>query len=76
MSHPAALVVVEWMPLCLRESHRAAGNAGVYPNNGADRVLMSRADAEALRADDPAWTEIVRPASANDRHTLALVVLR
>ena len=33
-------VVVEWMPEHLRASHEAAGNGGVYPHNGAERLRV------------------------------------
>lgn len=49
-------VVVEWMPEWLRESHRAAGNSGVYPHNGAIRVRVSRQCAADLAGE---WCEIV-----------------
>lgn len=44
-------VVIEWMPAYLRESHRAAGNAGVYPHNGALRLRV-HPDCAALLAED------------------------
>jgi len=40
-------VVVERMPDHLRDSHRAAGNWGIYPHNGAERVIVERADTES-----------------------------
>lgn len=52
----AETVLMEWMPEHLRASHEAAGNRGVYPHNGAERVRCSRECAESL-AD--AWTEVV-----------------
>lgn len=42
-------VVVERMPEYLRGSHRAAaagGNWGSYPANGAERVIVERAETE------------------------------
>ena len=39
-------VLVERMPEHLRDSHRAAGNWGSYPANGAERVIVERADTE------------------------------
>lgn len=33
-------VVVEYMPEYLRDSHRAAGNHGLYPLNGAQRIRV------------------------------------
>ena len=43
------LVVAETMPDHLRDSHRAAGNWGSYPHNGAERGLAYR---DAIDADD------------------------
>jgi len=34
------MVILEWMPESLRESHRAARNSGTYPTNGAERLLV------------------------------------
>ena len=45
-------VIVETMPDQFRGSHRASGNWGVWPLNGATRIEMSRADAEELVAGD------------------------
>lgn len=59
-------VLVETMPAHLRASHQAAGNPGVWPDNGAERVVMARQDAEALVEDDDGWTEILRPATEAD----------
>lgn len=52
-------VVVEWMPAYLRESHRAAGNSGVYPHNGAQQSRLERSCAEAVCAADPDWCRIL-----------------
>lgn len=38
------LVLVEHMPDCWRASHRAAGNWGSYPHNGAERYLTHRGE--------------------------------
>lgn len=69
-------VVVERMPEHLRGSHRAAANWGVYPHNGAERVIVERADTEQWVYDDDLDTyaaidadeydHIVRPAAAAD----------
>lgn len=53
------LVVVETIPEYLRANHTAAGNSGVWPHNGAERVVMDRADAEELVEHDPEWSEIL-----------------
>lgn len=45
------LVTVEWMPEHLRASHEAAGNWGVYPYNGAERLRCCPACAEMLQAE-------------------------
>jgi len=47
------IALVETMPDCHRESHRAAGNWGCYPVNGAERHWRCIADAAAIVADDP-----------------------
>lgn len=47
----ADTVVVEWMPAYLRASHRAAGNAGQYPANGARRSRVERECADRMVAD-------------------------
>lgn len=53
-------VVLEWMPGYLRESHRAAGNWGVYPANGANRTIEHIAAARAsVKADDDEYNSIV-----------------
>ena len=41
-------VVVEFMPEHLRASHEAAGNAGIYPHNGAVRIRCERSCADRL----------------------------
>lgn len=67
VSAPKDLVVFERMPDCHRSSHRAARNWGVYPANGAERVLMLREDAEAAAADDAdEYDHIVRDAVDGD----------
>lgn len=54
--------LVEFIPACWRESHRAARNSGSYPLNGAERVwLEGELDAADL---DPDWARIVRTAAA------------
>jgi hypothetical protein len=45
-------VTLEYMPMQHRGSHRAAGNWGVYPHNGAVREEMSRENAELMAATD------------------------
>jgi len=60
-------VVLEWMPAQYRESHRAAGNFGSYPDNGASRAVVSRDDAETVvAADDDGYARIVRVATPAD----------
>lgn len=56
-----AEVTVEWMPPCWRDSHTEAGYAGRWPGNGALRLPMARACADALLADDPEWTTEIGP---------------
>lgn len=45
-------VVLETMPDHLRASHRAAGNWGRYPLNGAERQIVEREEAEETVAND------------------------
>lgn len=45
-------VIVETMPDHLRSSHRAAGNWGVYPLNGAERTRVEVSAAEEICAED------------------------
>jgi len=64
---PADAVIVETMPAHLRSSHRAAGNWGQYPHNGAERKIMSRYEAgELVAADGDEYDHIVRDAKATD----------
>lgn len=59
-------VLVETIPASDRVSHEAAGNAGVYPHNGARRVLMHRVDAEEFVEGDGGWSRIIRKARPED----------
>lgn len=53
-------VTVETMPDYLRASHRAAGNWGRYPVNGACRYLVHRDEAAALvDADEDGYAHVV-----------------
>lgn len=55
-----SLVVLETMPDHLRASHRAAGNWGRYPHNGAERRVATREEAEsAVAADLDGYDRIV-----------------
>ena len=65
-------VLVERMPEHLRASHEAARNAGVWPHNGSERVIMRAQDAADAVGLDPVWTEIVRPVRATDWTTYEL----
>jgi hypothetical protein len=51
-----ARVLVEWMPEALRESHRAGGNAGCWPHNGAERLRVHPACAEWILRDS--WASL------------------
>jgi len=46
------LVTVEFMPPYLRASHRAAGDWGSYPANGAWRLRVTPECADMLDDDD------------------------
>jgi len=47
--------VVEFMPIQYRDSHSEAGNNGVYPQNGAVRIRVTHACADAMVAGDSSW---------------------
>jgi len=64
-ANAAKSVMLETMPDYLRGSHRAAGNWGVYPHNGAMRERVSRVEAEAIvAADTDGYDHIVTPRRA------------
>ena len=66
-SGPASeMVVVEYMPECLRPSHTAAGGRGAWPHNGSIRVAVERGCADLAVAADPLWTRIVDGARVAD----------
>ncbi len=61
------LVILETMPDHLRASHRAAGNWGTYPHNGATRVVCERAIAEQeVEEDHDGYAAIQRAATDDD----------
>jgi hypothetical protein len=60
------LVVVETIPGYLRALHVAAGNSGTWPHNGAERIVMDRADAEELVEHDSGWSEILQGEDPKD----------
>lgn len=60
MSTTTTHALVETMPTALRASHEAAGNSGSYPDNGAERRVMTIEEAEQMVEADPDWTSIVR----------------
>ena len=53
-------VTVEYMPADLRASHTAAGNAGIYPYNGARRIRVSRECADRMVRTDGDWCQAAR----------------
>lgn len=53
------MILIEWMPPYLRESHRAAGNAGVYPHNGSVRALVEWSCGQTLLDAEPDWAREV-----------------
>lgn len=55
--------LIEVMPDCWRSSHRAAGNWGVYPLNGAERRIV---DESELPSDDAEYDCVLRVATAAD----------
>jgi hypothetical protein len=59
------MVVIEVMPSAHRGSHRAAGNWGQYPLNGARRYITTLAWAQELTANAE-YSFILRNATAED----------
>jgi hypothetical protein len=68
MTTPRPLTLIERMPAHLCASHRAAGNWGDYPHNGAVRVVV--VGGAALAADcylaHNGYDHAVRDATAAD----------
>lgn len=56
---PQRTVIVEIMPMCLIETHKAANNFGKYPMNGSFRELVLEADAENIIKEYPEYNHIV-----------------
>lgn len=52
-------VVVEYMPEFIRASHKAAGNSGSYPHNGAVRVRVEKSCADLITESEPEWASVV-----------------
>jgi hypothetical protein len=52
-------VVVEVMPLYLRESVKASGNYGRWPHNGANRYIVKASVADDLVKSGDGWVFIV-----------------
>lgn len=55
--------LIETMPDHLRGSHRAAGNWGVYPHNGAERRIVDECD---LPDESDEYDHAVREATERD----------
>lgn len=55
--------LIETMPDHIRGSHRAAGNWGTYPANGAQRRIV---DESELPDDDAEYDHVVREATDRD----------
>lgn len=54
-------VILEWMPPQHRESHKAAGNSGRHPHNGASHLRVDPDCAARIIAEDGEWASIVPP---------------
>lgn len=49
--------LIEYMPECHRASHKAAGNSGRWPVNGAVRVYV---EGDVRESDlDPQWASVI-----------------
>lgn len=51
-------VEIAFMPNDLRSSHRAAGNHGIYPANGALVITVERTCADRMVESDREWVEV------------------
>ena len=51
--------LIEYMPACHRASHRAAGNSGIYPHNGARRDWVEEHPDDVLEHLDTEWASVV-----------------
>lgn len=61
------IVVVETMPEWYRGAHKAAGNWGAYPHNGAERSTVTRDEAdEIVASDEDGYARIVRECSTGE----------
>lgn len=61
------LVVIEVMPTHHRSSHRAAGNWGTYPHNGATRFSATEDEADRIvREDTDGYDRIVPSADPSE----------
>ena len=58
-SSTGAYALVEYMPLPWRAQHAAAGNRGMYPHNGAQRLQVTSTCAERMIDEDAYWCSIV-----------------
>jgi len=54
----ADVVVIEFMPQWLRDSHTSAGNPGVWPANGAERILCRPDCAALIVSSDGKWATV------------------
>ena len=57
-------VLVEYMPAQHRGSHRAAGNRGTYPANGAVLIRVSAECGDAMVEHDGEWCSIMADAGS------------
>ena len=67
------LVLIETMPEYLWASHEAANNWGVYPHNGAERLLVPRRGSEDLLSDN-GYDHIVRGAKPRDLENYQIMI--
>lgn len=51
--------IVEWMPPALRASHTDARNAGVYPHNGAVRLVVTPVCVDHIVEASDGWAHEV-----------------
>lgn len=59
--HKSDALLVEVIPEHLRASHEAARNRGCYPHNGALRLRVTPACADALEVSEGDWLQVISP---------------
>lgn len=54
-----SMVIMEYMPDCMRASHEAAGNRGIHPLNGSERLTVTPECAARMLEHDGDWCRVI-----------------